>query len=149
MRLVKYKLEMVKEASCNYGGKEYSIKNPWDIYKALLDVYRLDKQAEEVFYCICLDTKCKIIGIHEVSRGTLSSSLVNPREVFKRALLNNAGKIILAHNHPSGSPDYSKCDKDVTKRLINAGEILDVEVLDHVIVGDGTYFSFKENNILF
>lgn len=147
MRLVKYKLEMVKEASCNYGGKDYIIKNPWDIYKALIEVYKMNKQSEEVLFCICLDVKGKIIGIHEVSRGTLSSSLVNSREVFKRALINNANKIILAHNHPSGDISPSEADKNSTNKLIKAGKILDIEVLDHIIIGDGTYFSFKENNI--
>lgn len=148
MRLVKYKLEMVKETSCNYGGKDYQIKNPWDIYKALIEVYKLDKEPEEVFLCICLDTKNKIIGIHEASRGSLNSTIVTPREIFKRALVNNANKIILVHNHPSGSVEASELDKNVTKRLMDSGEILGVEVLDHLIIGDDTYFSFKENNIL-
>lgn len=148
MRLVKYRLEMVKESSCNYGGKDYHIKNPFDLYKALIEVYKLDKQTEEVFYCICLDIKNKIIGIHEVSRGTLTSSLVSTREVFKRILLNNSCKVILAHNHPSGSVEPSEPDKKITKRLVNAGDILDVEILDHLIIGDGTYYSFKENSMM-
>ncbi|MGL5764570.1 MAG: JAB domain-containing protein [Sarcina sp.] len=145
MRLTKYKIEMVKEESCNYGGKEFKIKNPWDIYKAFIDVYELHKQTEEVFFIACLDTKNKIIGIHEVSRGTLNSSLVHPREVFKRALINNASKIILAHNHPSMDLTPSIEDKKVTKRLIQGGEVLGIEVIDHIIIGDGTYYSFKEN----
>lgn len=148
MRLVKYKLEMVKEASCNYGGKDYIIKNPWDIYRALIDIYKIDKEPEEVFLCICLDTKGKIIGIHEVARGTLNSALIAPREVFKRALINNASRIIIVHNHPSGSPEASGEDKNTTKRLVESGEILGVEVLDHLIIGDESYFSFKENDIL-
>ena len=148
MRLTKYKLEMVKEDSCNYGGKDYTIKNPWDVYKALIDVLKLDKQSEEVFVLICLDTKNKIIGFHEVSRGTIDQSLASPREVFKRALINNAPKIILAHNHPSGELEPSNADKSNIKRMIESGEILDIKVLDNLIIGNKQYFSFKENNLM-
>lgn len=148
MRLVKYKLEMVKEEEYEYGGSECIAKNPFDVYKALIEVYKLDKQSEEVLYCICLDVKGRIIGVHEVSRGTLTTSLVSPREVFKRAILNNANTIIMAHNHPSGDVDYSKNDKEITERLVKAGEILSIPVVDHVIVGDGSYFSFKENKMI-
>lgn len=149
MRLTKYRLELVKESACNYGGKEYKIKNPWNVECFLRDIYGLDRQTEEVLYCICLDVKNKVVGIHEVSRGTLSASLVHPREIFKRALLHNSNKIILAHNHPSGETNPSNEDNNITKRIRDCGELLGIGLIDHVIIGDGAYYSYKENfNIL-
>ena len=148
MRMTKYKLQLIKESATNYGGKDYKIKNPWDIYKALCDICDMDKQAEEVLLLICLDTKNKIIGLHEVSRGSINASFANCREIYKRALLNNAAKIILAHNHPSGECDPSSNDKEVTRKVRESGELLDIQLIDSMIIGHGTYFSFKENMIL-
>jgi DNA repair protein RadC len=93
---------------------------------------------------LCLSTKHRVIAYHEVSRGTLDSTLVHPREVFKAALLANAAAIIVNHNHPSGDPSPTIDDLEVTRRLVAAGEILGIVVLDHIVVGDGRYFSFKE-----
>lgn len=148
MRMTKYKLQLVKESGTNYGGKDYQICNPHNLYNMLCDVCNLDKQAEEVLILICLDVKNKVIGIHEVSRGTIDSSLANGREIFKRALLNNAAQIILAHNHPSGNPRPSDSDKEVAKNIKRASEILNVSFIDNIIVGDEVYFSFKENNMI-
>lgn len=83
-----------------------------------------------------------------ISRGTLNASLVHPREVFKGALLANAYSIMLAHNHPSGNFTPSEADKQVTAKLVKAGKLLDVQVLDHIIVGDSDYFSFRESRML-
>ena len=85
-----------------------------------------------------------MIAFHEVSRGTLDTTLVHPREVFKAALLANSSAIILCHNHPSGDPCPSPDDVHLTRRLVDAGTLLGVDVLDHIIVGDGRYYSFKE-----
>ena len=93
---------------------------------------------------LCLSTKHRVIAYHEVSRGTLDSTLVHPREVFKAALLANAAAIVVSHNHPSGDPSPTMDDLEVTTRLVAAGEILGIVVLDHIVVGDGHYFSFKE-----
>lgn len=90
----------------------------------------------ENFVVLLLDTKNKVIGINTVSIGTLNSSLVHPREVFKPAILASAAALILAHNHPSGDPKPSREDIEVTKRLIEAGGLLGIQVLDHIIVGD-------------
>ena len=98
----------------------------------------------EVFAIICLSTKHRVIAYHEVSRGTLDATLVHPREVFKAALLANAAAIILTHNHPSGDPTPSADDVGLTRRLVEAGTLLGVDVLDHIIVGDGRYYSFRE-----
>ena len=104
----------------------------------------LRDEPAEVFAILCLTTKHRVIAYHEVSRGTLDSSLVHPREVFKAALIANAAAIIVAHNHPSGDPMPSADDAAITIRLAAAGEVLGIPVLDHIVIGDGRYFSFKE-----
>ena len=108
----------------------------------------LQDQPCEVFAILCLSTKHRVIAYHEVSRGTLDATLVHPREVFKAALLANAAAIVLCHNHPSGEPTPSPDDLQLTRRLVGAGALLGVDVLDHVIVGDGRYYSFKESGCL-
>ncbi len=108
----------------------------------------LQDQPGEVFAILCLSTKHRVIAYHEVSRGTLDATLVHPREVFKAALLANAAAIILTHNHPSGDPSPSADDVQLTRRLVDAGALLGVDVLDHIIVGDGRYYSFKEGSCL-
>ena len=146
MRFTKYKVELVKESATNYGGKDFKISNPLQLHQAMCELYHLDKQAEEVLYVICVDIKLKVIGIHEVSRGTIDASLVNQREVFKRVLLNNAAKIFVVHNHPSGVVEPSTADIVITNKLKKSGELLDIELLDHIIIGDDSYYSFKEHN---
>ena len=89
-----------------------------------------------------------MIAYHEVSRGTLDATLVHPREVFKAALLANAAAIVLCHNHPSGESTPSRDDLQLTRRLVEAGTLLGVEVLDHIIVGDARYYSFKQSGCL-
>jgi DNA repair protein RadC len=119
-----------------------ALKSPRESAELLMRV--LADQPTEVFAMLCLSTKHRIIAYHEVSRGTLDSTLVHPREVFKAALLANAAAIVLSHNHPSGDPSPTSDDLEVTRRLVAAGEILGILVLDHIVVGDGCYFSFKE-----
>ena len=108
----------------------------------------LQDEPGEVFAILCLSTKHRVIAYHEVSRGTLDATLVHPREVFKAALLSNTASIILTHNHPSGDPTPSPDDHYLTRRLVDAGGLIGVEVLDHIIVGDGRYFSFREGGRL-
>ncbi len=105
----------------------------------------LRHSSEEYFIAFHLDTKLRVTGFHEVSHGTLSASLVHSREVFKAALLNNSHAIIVAHNHPSGVEDASKEDIETTKRLIAGGELLGVQVIDHVIVTASSLYSLREN----
>lgn len=106
---------------------------------------RLDR---EHFWRIDLDARNQIISYEVVSIGTLTASLVHPREVFVGALLNKAAGVIVAHNHPSGETTPSPEDKETTRRLAKAGELLGVPVVDHLILGDGKYFSFKEGGLL-
>ena len=108
---------------------------------------RIHEEPEEYMYMICMNTKNKIIGVFEISHGSVNSSIVSPREVFQKALLANAVSIIVMHNHPSGDPTPSREDVEVTKRLVEAGKIVGVEVLDHIIIGD-QYSSLKEKGYL-
>lgn len=104
----------------------------------------LQDEPVEVFAMICVNTKHRAIAYHEVSRGTLDAALAHPREVFQAAILSHSAAIIVAHCHPSGQPEPSPQDEVLTSRLAAAGLLLGIEVLDHVIVGDGRYYSFKE-----
>ena len=141
-RITKYRLELIKESSKLYE-VEKEVSSPSDVYNQLESIFNLSNQAEEVLVMLVLDTKNKIIGAFEVSRGSLNSSIVHPREIFKRALLINGASIILGHNHPSGDTTPSKEDKEVTLKLKEGGKILEIELLDHIIVGDRGYTSLK------
>jgi DNA repair protein RadC len=125
-----------------------AIMNPEDAYKAIIEITSVEEEAQEVFGILILNTKNKIVAVHEVSRGTLNSSLVCPREVFKPAVLHNAAAIVCFHNHPSGDPEPSKEDIKTTKRLIEAGEIMGIKIFDHIIVGDDGYVSLKERGVV-
>lgn len=114
---------------------------------ALLSAILRDEPTE-VFGILCLSVKNSVIAYHEVSRGTLDATLVHPREVFKAALLANAAGLVLAHNHPSGDPAPSSDDVALTNRLVAAGKLLGVTVLDHVIIGTGAHYSFQEAGLL-
>ena len=135
-------LKLVKESSVLYETRK--ISNPYDSYR-LAKNFLADSDREK-FVVVCLDTKNQPVSIEVVSIGTVNSSMVHPREVFKAAVLSNASKIICFHNHPSGSTNFSKEDEVITERLQKCGEILGIELVDHIIVGDDDkYFSFKEN----
>ena len=97
-----------------------------------------------------LDRKNRVIGINTVSVGSLTASIVSPREVFKPAILTNAAALVLGHNHCSGCPQPSPEDNELTARLVGAGKMLGIQILDHVIVGNGTsqYFSFADADML-
>lgn len=101
-------------------------------------------------HCIAmfLDTRLKITAIHTIGIGTLESLPLHPREVFKAAILSNASGMIIAHNHPSGDPEPSKNDIDITKRLVEAGQILGINIIDHIIIGDESYTSFREKGLI-
>ncbi len=99
---------------------------------------------KEMFFALLLDSKNRLVGEEVVSVGTLTASLVHPREVFRPAIRDCAASIIVAHNHPSGDPSPSAEDLDVTARLKSAGELIGIPVLDHVIIGAGTYASLAE-----
>lgn len=120
----------------------FTIHTPEDVATYVMDELRHLQQ--EVFVCLYLNTKNQVISYERITVGGLNSSIVHPREVFKGALKRSSASIICVHNHPSGDPNPSREDIEVTKRLVKAGEILGIEVLDHVIIGDNTYYSLKE-----
>lgn len=118
--------------------------SPKDIFEELRDLRNHKKEHFIVFY---LDIRNQEIKREIVSIGSLNASLVHPREVFEPAVRNYAANIIIAHNHPSGEPHPSKDDIEITSRLIEAGKILEIEILDHIIVASKGFFSFKENGL--
>lgn len=143
MRINFLKVVQVKESSFNYQ-VENKIKGPADIYAMIENVLELSNESVEHFGIVNLNTKKQVNGIHILSKGTLDTTLVHPREVFKAAMLNNSSAIILFHNHPSGDPTPSKEDYTMTKRIVEAGQLMGIDVLDHIVVGDSRYCSFKE-----
>jgi len=121
--------------------KNFDIKDPEAVVKAIRASVK-DK-AKEHFKLILLNPRNKIIGISTISIGTLNASLVHPREVFKDAITHSAASVVLAHNHPSGDPEPSEDDIEITKKLVESGKILGIEVIDHIIIGKNDYYSFK------
>lgn len=122
------------------------IQNPADAAYILMDEMRyLDR---EHFRTISLNTKNRVLAIDNVAVGSLNSSYVHPREVFKGPVRRSAAAVILVHNHPSGDPAPSLEDIQVTRRLVEAGKVLGIEVLDHLILGDGSFISMKEKGLL-
>lgn len=115
---------------------------------AALVMEEMRHKLREHFRVLLLDTKNKVLGIEEISIGSLNSSLVHPREVFRPAVKKACASVILIHNHPSGDPTPSREDVNVTKRLSDAGRLMGIEVLDHVIIGDGRFTSFREKGLL-
>lgn len=154
MRITKYRIEqdesrknvLVKEKSSNYAADE--LCNPQKVVNMLNALFNLDRMAEEYVYLVAMDTRCKPIGVFEVSHGGVSLTVCSPREIYIRALLCGASGIILAHNHPSGDTCPSKQDMETFRIVKEAGEILGVGMYDNLIVGgNGAYFSFKENGL--
>lgn len=142
----KYCIKLVTESQVYYDGRK--IMCAYDIADFLKTI-GLHEKAQEEFYSIYLNTKNKIVGVEMVSRGTLNASLIHPRGVFKGAILANAHAVILAHNHPSGDVEPSHADKSVTEILRKAGELLSIEILDHVIIGSAeAYLSFNEKGLM-
>ena len=121
------------------------IRSPIDVLPLLADVK--DEQREH-FLCLYLNARNQVIHKEVVSIGSLSSSIVHPREVFQPAVLQAAASVILAHNHPSGDVSPSQDDIDLTRRIVQAGEIMGIEVLDHLIIGADDFLSLKERGLL-
>ncbi len=120
------------------------IQSPLDVQRHFGP--RLRECQRESFHVLLLDGRQRLIGLEAVSVGTLTASLVHPREVFREAIRRAAAAMLLVHNHPSGDPGPSIEDRDVTRRLQAAGELLGIRVLDHVIVAEGGYYSFREQD---
>ena len=123
-----------------------SINSPVDIAKILSPLLRYENK--EQFYVLLLNIKNKLIGLEKISEGTLNATIAEPREVFYKAITRSAAAVIIAHNHPSGESSPSQEDCQTTERMRTAGEILGIKVLDHIIIGNGNYYSFKEKSLI-
>ena len=141
-----YRLNLIREGELVYE----TVSHPEEAHTAVQSITKtmlggLDREAGIV---IALDSRNRPIGGHVVSVGTLSSSLVHPREVFKFGILANAASLIFAHNHPSGDPSPSQDDIDMSRRLVRAGQIIGIEVIDSLITGHDTFLSLKERQLI-
>lgn len=134
-------LELGKRLSCLPAEERVRIKCPEDIANLFLERLRYEKK--EHFKCLLINSRGEILEEHEVSIGDLNSSASHPREVFSPAVRRSAGSVAFVHNHPSGDPSPSDADIDSTKRLVEAGDLLGIPVIDHIIIGDGTFTSMK------
>ena len=137
-------IKMVKESSFLYQTR--TVSSPNDAYEMIRE--QLKDLDREQFIIACLNTKNEPTNISVVSVGTLNKAIVHPREVFKTAILSNAASIMAFHNHPSGETTPSQQDIQLTHRLYEAGELLGIKLLDHLIIGDGTFTSLKEKDYL-
>ena len=141
---IKAAIELGRRLACATASRP-AVRTPADVAGLVMEGMRyLDK---EHFQVVLLNTKNQVLGVELVSVGGLSSSLVHPREIFKVALRRSAAAIILVHNHPSGDPEPSPEDIGVTGRLVEAGRLLGIEVLDHVVIGDGCYASLRQRGL--
>lgn len=144
-RHLKYKIPEIRLAILREPSAEPApaIRTPFDLEPYLEPMKHL---SEEHFVALHLDARNQVLGYHVVSHGTLSASLVHPREIFKAALLNNAYCIIVAHNHPAGSTEASPDDIQTTKQIVAAGKLMGVPVIDHLIVSYRSLSSIRENH---
>lgn len=155
MRIVKYKTMLAndgkavleKEVSVNYPELDRKMNSP-EKAVALARFLRLHEHSEEYLYMICMNVKLELTSVFELSHGNVNSSIVSIREMFQKALLANAVSIIVMHNHPSGDPTPSREDIQVTERMVEAGKLLGVQVLDHIIVGRPMFSSLKEKGYI-
>lgn len=129
---------LVREQSSSPGRR---LRSAADVYGDFKCLTSLDREA---FMVLHLDQRNRVTGVHVVSVGSLSASLVHPREVFKGAILSNAAAVLLVHNHPSGDPSPSVEDRQITARLRACGDVLGIEVRDHVVVAEEGYYSYEE-----
>jgi DNA repair protein RadC len=143
---IKAALELSRRLEGDVEEKEKPIlRSPEDV--AAVARSRLKGKKKEHFLVLCLDTRNRLINPRLVSMGSLDTSIVHPREVFKEAVSSCAASVIFAHNHPSGDPEPSREDIELTKRLAKVGEIIGIGVLDHIIVCDRSYSSLKAKNL--
>lgn len=156
MRVVKYKTKLTekqrvvleKEVSVYCPEVDRKMNGPEKIVKLAREYLRMHELPEEYMYMVCMNTKLDMTGVFEISHGNVNSSVVGTREVFQKALLANAVSVVLLHNHPSGDSTPSREDIKVTERLMKAGNILGIDVLDHIIIGRPGYTSLKEKGYM-
>lgn len=154
MRITTYRAAMdadkknilVKEKSINYEADV--LRQPKHIVKMFCNVFNLHNMAEEYLYMISFNTKCKVLGVFEISHGDVCTSVMGAREIFIRNLLSGATGFVLVHNHPSGDPTPSETDINSTNQIKRASQIMGIDLLDHIIIGENNqYFSFSESGL--
>lgn len=138
--------ELAKRLAQAGASEELSFDNAKSIASYYMEEMR--HQRQENLKLLLLNTKSRLIGTTDISKGTVNASIISPRELFVEALQKNAVYIILLHNHPSGDPTPSGADICVTNKIRSAGEMIGIELLDHIIIGDNCYFSMKEKKLL-
>jgi len=143
---IKAAFELGARLAAYRGPERPEVRSSHDVVSLVADELRLCD--EERFKILLLDTKNRLIRDETVSVGTLSASLVHPREVFRSAIRASSAAIIVCHNHPSGDPRPSAEDRDATRRIKEAGDLVGIRLLDHIIVGDGDFYSFKDDDAL-
>src|SRR6056297_295127 len=135
------------KASLELGVRLYSelilekrkIKKPSDIFKMCLDMSFFDQETVRI---ICVDSKSNVLSVEDITKGTANASLIHPREVFKPVISNSAVSFAVVHNHPSGDPTPSEADRDITGRLKDCSKIMGIDIIDHIIIGKGRFYSF-------
>src|SRR5713226_1755715 len=147
MSIYELRVSYAEQASTSGTEEHVLIRNSKDVASLMTPL--LELETVEICYVVCLTVLLTLIGYHHVSRGSLNESLIHPREVFKAAVLANAAGVVLVHNHPSGNPKPSSADLEITARVKAAGEVIGIELLDHIIIGHhGLYVSLKEQGRL-
>jgi DNA repair protein RadC len=143
---IKAAMELGKRLCAFTGEAMPTIRSAQDVVNLIgTDMRHLPR---EEFRILLLNTRCQVIAVKTVSVGTLNGSLVHPREVFREAIARSSHSLICAHNHPSGDPSPSPDDIAITRRLVEAGRLIDIEVLDHVIIGERGSLSLKERGLM-
>ncbi len=138
--------ELSKRLSTRRAANGLTFSDPGTIADYYME--RLRHEEKENLFCLMLDTKFKLIGEERISTGTVNFAVVSVRDLFLAAMRHRAVQIILVHNHPSGDPQPSEADINITRRVLSAGEMMEIRLLDHIIVGDRCYVSFRESGLL-
>jgi DNA repair protein RadC len=139
-------VELGKRLATSPRNKHVRIGSPQEVAELFIEGMRHLKQ--ECFRILLLNVKSEIMAIEEISVGNINTSTADPREVFRSAIKRGAASLVLAHNHPSGNPEPSDADVEATKRLIAAGDLLGIKVIDHIVIGDGTFSSMRQKHLI-
>lgn len=139
--------ELAKRIASTRRRQQVVLESPESIASYYME--RMRHEAQEILMLAMFDSKSMLIGEKVISVGTSNAALISPREIYRTALQEQAVYIVILHNHPSGNPEPSREDVQVTRKIKQSGEILDILLMDHIIIGDNRYFSFREQDILF
>ena len=144
------KVFLVREICQRYGETRIQTGSSFSASREVFEHFRmrLGSVYQEMFFTLILDNKHRLISEQLITVGTLNQSLVHPREIFAPAIEQRSAAVVLVHNHPSGDPKPSTQDREITKRLADIGHLVGIKVLDHVIIGADTYFSFVDENLM-